>query len=166
MIGFAGFVDYPHLAATSSRPGRSRLVHRCTSWGSISGLPSPAARALWLGVGLALVGWVVLLGRRGDERTAFIVAVAAALALTPIIWLHYFALLLVVVAIAQPRLGLVWFVPFAMFITPGSGDPTPFDTAWTLGVAAVTIGLAVRASRAGVRPVGSDPVRTVVAEPA
>ena len=158
VIGFAGFGDYPHLLQRlDDLVGADSYTLYIL--GLDLGLPSPAARALWLGVGLALVGWVVLLGRRGDERTAFIVAVAAALTLTPIIWLHYFALLLVVVAIAQPRLALVWFVPFAMLITPGSGDPTPFDTAWTLGVAAVTIGLAVRASRAGIRPVGSDSAR-------
>jgi hypothetical protein len=87
-----------------------------------------------------------VLARRGDERTAFIVAIAASLALTPIVWLHYFALLLVVVALAQPRLGPVWFVPLAMILTPGSGQPTPFQTSWTLAVALITVGLAVRLS--------------------
>jgi hypothetical protein len=63
------------------------------------------------------------------------------------VWLHYFALLLVVVALAQPRLGVIWFLPFAMLLTPGSGQPTPFETSWTLGVAALTFVLAVRATR-------------------
>ena len=117
------------------------------------------ARALWLALGLACSRGVVVLGRRGDERTAFVVAIAASLALTPIVWLHYFALLLVVVALAQPRLGLVWFVPLAMVITPGSGHPTPFETAWTLGVAAVVVALSVRASRAEVEPAGVRPRR-------
>jgi hypothetical protein len=110
------------------------------------GVPSPVARFAWLAVGFALVGAVVLLARRGDERTAFIVAVAASLALTPIVWLHYFALLLVPVAIARPRLALVWFAPLAMVITPGSGHPSSFDTAWALAAATVTLALAIRAS--------------------
>ena len=99
--------------------------------------------------------------RRGDERTAFVLAIGAALALTPIVWLHYFALLLVVVALAQPRLGLVWFVPLGMYLTPGSGHPTPFETSWTLCVALVTIALAVRAvhdghaTRAAIPPVAA-----------
>ena len=75
---------------------------------------------------------MVVLARRGDERTAFILAVAASLVLTPIVWLHYFALLLVVVALAQPRLGFLWFVPLLMVLTPGSGQPTPFETSGTL----------------------------------
>jgi hypothetical protein len=86
----------------------------------------------------------VWLARRGDERAAFILAIAASLALTPIVWLHYFALLAVVVAVAQPRLGYLWFVPFAMVVTPGSGHPTPFETSATLLVATATIALAVR----------------------
>ena len=71
------------------------------------------------------------------------VAIAAALALTPIVWLHYFALLLVVVALAQPRLGLLWFVPLALIVTPGSGEPTPFETSGRLAIAALTFGLAL-----------------------
>ncbi len=65
-----------------------------------AGLPSAVARALWLAIGLGVLVCVVLLARRGDERSAFIAAIAASLALTPIVWLHYFALLLVVVAVA------------------------------------------------------------------
>jgi hypothetical protein len=34
-----------------------------------------------------------------------------------------------------------------MVVTPGSGHPSPFETAVTLAVAAVTIGLSLRASR-------------------
>jgi hypothetical protein len=145
VIGFAGFVDYPHLLRRLDQlVGEDSYTAYVV--GLDLGLPSSVARGLWLVLGLALLACVVLLARSGDERTAFIVAVAASLALTPIVWLHYFALLLVVVALAQPRLGLVWFVPFGMFLTPGSGHPTPFQTSWTLTVAVVTVVLAVRAS--------------------
>jgi hypothetical protein len=40
-----------------------------------------------------------------------------------------------------------------MFLTPGSGQPTPFQTSWTLAVVVVTIALAVRASAADNRAV-------------
>ena len=147
VIGFAGLVDYPSLLrelenAVGADSYTAYIV------GLDLGLPSPVARTLWLGIGLALLGGVIVLARRDDERTAFIVAIAASLALTPIVWLHYFALLLVVVALAQPRLGYLWFVPLLMVLTPGSGQPTPFQTSWTLVVALLTVGLAVRASRA------------------
>jgi hypothetical protein len=145
VIGFAGLRDYPDLLRRLEETvGEDSYTLYIV--GLDLGLPSAAARALWLGVGLALLAAVVVLGRRGDERSAFLLAIGASLALTPIVWLHYFALLLVLVAVAQPRLGAAWFVPLAMVITPGSGHPTPFETSWTLAVAALTIGLAVRAA--------------------
>ena len=110
------------------------------------GLPSELARAAWLALGLSLVLAVVVVGRRGHELPAFILSIAAALSLTPIVWLHYFALLVVVVALAQPRLGLAWFVPFGMLVTPGSGHPSPFETSMTLAVAALTVVVALRAA--------------------
>ena len=151
VIGFAGMTDYPDLVRTLEKTvgDDSYTVYIV---GLDLGLPSPVSRAIWLAVGLALVATVVVVGRRGGERSAFILAIAASLALTPIVWLHYFALLLVVVALAQPTLGMVWFVPLAMVITPGSGHPTPFQTAATLAIAASTVGLALRASARTTEP--------------
>jgi hypothetical protein len=147
VIGFSGFLDYPELLRKLEHTvgGDSYTTYIV---GLDLGVPSSVSRAFWLGVGLAVLAAVVVIARRGDERTAFIVAIAASLALTPIVWLHYFALLVVVVALAQPRLGLLWFVPFGMFLTPGSGHPTLFQTSWTLLVAVVTFALAIRATRA------------------
>ena len=148
VIGFSGFLDYPELLRKLEHTvgGDSYTAYIV---GLDLGLPSSVSRALWVGIGLAVLSAVVVIARRGDERTAFIVAIAASLALTPIVWLHYFALLLVAVALARPRLGLLWFVPFGMFLTPGSGQPTPFQTSWTLLVALATFALAIHASRAG-----------------
>jgi hypothetical protein len=145
-IGLAGFLDYPNLLRRleDAVGGDSYTAYIV---GLDVGLPSTVARVVWGAIGIAVLGSVVALARRSDERTAFILAIAASLALTPIVWLHYFALLSVVVALAQPRLGLVWFVPLGMVLTPGSGHPTPFQTSWTLAVAALTIALALRAAR-------------------
>jgi hypothetical protein len=144
-LGFAGLLDYPDLLRRLEETvGEDSYTAYIV--GLDLGLPSAAARAFWLTLGICLVAAVVVTGRLERERTAFILAIAASLAFTPIVWLHYFALLLVIVALAQPRLGMVWFVPLAMVITPGSGHPTPFETAATLAIAAVTIGLALRVS--------------------
>lgn len=106
---------------------------------------SPAlARALWLAVAAALLAGVVALGRRGDDRGAFVLAVAAALACWPLVWLHSFELLLVAVAVAQPRLGPAWFVPLAMALSTGSGNGTPVQTAVTLAAGALTVAAALR----------------------
>jgi alpha-1,2-mannosyltransferase len=142
VLGFDGFVDYPGLLRKLERNVGSDS-YTAYIVGLDLGLPSVVSRAIWLGLGVVLLVALVELARRGDERAAFILAIAAALALTPIVWLHYFALLLVVVAIAQRRLGVLWFVPLGMVVTPGSGHPAPWQTAWTLVVAAVTIGWAL-----------------------
>ena len=132
VIGFAGLADYPELMRRlQDSIGDDSYTLRVVALDL--GLPAGLARAVWLVAGLGLLAAMVVVGRRGDERRAFVLALAAALALTPIVWLHYFALLLVVVALTRPRLGVVWFVPLAMVLTPGSGHPTPFETAWTLG---------------------------------
>jgi hypothetical protein len=145
-IGFVGLVDYPDLLR-SLEDAVGEDSYTLYIVGLDLGLPSPVARGLWLASGVAALAAVVLVARRGDERRAFVLALAAALALTPIVWLHYFALLAVVAAVAQPRLGLVWFVPLAMVVTPGSGHPTPFETAATLAIAAVTVALALWSTR-------------------
>jgi hypothetical protein len=164
-IGFAGLRDYPGLLRKleDTVGGDSYTAYIVAlDLGASSGV----ARAIWLFLGLAILAAVVVVGRRGDERSAFILALAAALALTPIVWLHYFALLVVVVALAQPRLGVVWFVPLALVVTPGSGQPTPLETSATLAIVTLTIALALRTSALGVRPVGSDPEPATTRAPA
>jgi Glycosyltransferase family 87 len=146
VIGFAGFRSYPDLLQRlqDTVGGDSYTAYIV---GLDAGLPSPLARAVWLTVGVAVLAASVIAARRHDELTSFVLAIVAALALTPIVWLHYFALLLVVVALAQPRLGLAWFVPLAFVVTPGSGQPSPFETATTLLVATATVAVAVRSAR-------------------
>lgn len=153
-IGFAGLVDYPDLMRRlSDSVGEDSYTLYIV--GLDFGLPSPVARGIWLAVGLGLLAAVVRVGRSGDERSAFVLALAAALALSPIVWLHYFALLLLVVALAQPRLSVMWFVPLAMVVTPGSGSPTPFETTATLAIATLAIALALRVTLGEAR----DPAR-------
>ena len=105
VIGFAGLSSYPDLLrrledTVGSDSYTAYIV------GLDLGLSPGVARGLWLFIGAALLVSCVVVARRVDERSGFILALAAALALTPIVWLHYFALLLVVVALAQPRLGV------------------------------------------------------------
>ena len=157
-IGFAGLIDYPDLLRQlEDVVGEDSYTAYIV--GLDLGMSSTLARVAWFALGFGLLACVVIVGRRGGERSAFILAIAAALALTPIVWLHYFALLVVVVALAQPRLGVIWFVPLAMVVTPGSGHPTPFETSATLAVAALTIVLSLRASR------GTSSTRGVVHVP-
>lgn len=154
LLGFSGLWDYGSIVRRVQG-----VVENDSYTAYVAALDAGAspgvARAIWLALGIALLAAVVVVGRH-DERSGFILALAAALALTPIVWLHYFALLLVVVALAQPTLGIVWFVPLAMVVTPGSGHPTRFETAATLAIAVATVALALRASAGWARPAQTD----------
>jgi hypothetical protein len=142
-LGFAGLRDYPHLMRRlEGEVGGSSLTLHVL--GLEAGLPESVARVLWLGLGMCVLAGVLFAARRGQDRSAFVLAIAASLALSPIVWLHYFAMLLVVVALAQPRLGLLWFVPIALVVTPGTTAPTAFEAAATLVAAAVVVGFAIR----------------------
>ena len=146
VIGFAGMAEYSDVVR---RLQRTVELDSYTAYvvALDAGASPSVARAAWIALGAALLVALVVVARRGDDAGAFILALAAALALTPIVWLHYFALLVVVVSVAQPRLGVLWFVPLALVVTPGSGQPTPFETSATLAVAALTFALSLRATR-------------------
>jgi len=78
------------------------------------GMSETAARALALALGALLL---VLTWRRGS----FTLAIGASLALTPIVWLDYYALAAVPLAIARPGLSAVWLLPLATWGLPSSG---------------------------------------------
>ena len=70
-------------------------------------------------VGLSLLAGVVVIARRDDgDRRAFTLAIVAAIALTPIVWLHYFALLVVPLALARPRLSWAWALMWVFWLIP------------------------------------------------
>jgi alpha-1,2-mannosyltransferase len=160
-IGFRGIAEYPGLLKRLEETVGPDAYTIDNLIGDLGAGPA-FARIVWLAVGLGLLVAVILLGRRGDERSAFIVALAAALALSPLVWLHYFALLVVIVAVAQPRLGPVWFLPLVMFLAPGRGDPTAIETFVVLGAAGLTVGLSLRTTLGGVSLSRSRPSPTAL----
>jgi alpha-1,2-mannosyltransferase len=150
VIGLDGLTSYPHLLRRldALMDGRAYSLYAVLL---DVGASSAVARLVWLGAGTALLAWAVVVGRRGDERRSYVLAVAATLALSPIVWLESFVALVIVVALARPRLALVWFVPLAMWVTAGDAhDPSPVARAATLGLAALTVALALLPERGAV----------------
>jgi hypothetical protein len=81
---------------------------------------------------------------------SFTLAVAAALAASPIVWLDYFALAAVPLAIVRPRLSPVWCLPLLTVGLEGGGlaiGDAP-GTLRALAVFTVVLGVAARAERA------------------
>ncbi|MEN3313313.1 MAG: alpha,2-mannosyltransferase [Actinomycetota bacterium] len=139
-IGFAGIGDYPgllrHLANDESTSSYSVVA-----LGVRAHLPLLAARIIAVLVTLALLAAAVWVAR--DERrtprdrdvATLTITLAAALAASPIVWVHYFLLLLVPLALTRPRLSLLWLVPFAL--QPLGEAAWPAGDARKLGVALV-----------------------------
>ncbi|MBA3402021.1 MAG: DUF2029 domain-containing protein [Actinobacteria bacterium] len=143
VIGFAGIREYLELLRRVSEFEEEQgytLYALALDFGSSEGV----ARAVWIGGAAVALAGIAVFARRRDERRAFAVSVAAALACSPIVWLHYFALLLVVVAIAEPRLGPAWFVPLAMYGSTGTLNGTTLQNALTIAAAALTVAVALR----------------------
>lgn len=117
-IGFNGFADYPELLRRLSDVVADRGFS-LVALGVELGLSRGSAEALPWVIGLILlVGVVAVSRRRGGDRRAFSLAVVAAIALTPIVWLHYFALLVVPLAVVRPRLAWAWLLMWAFWLIP------------------------------------------------
>lgn len=143
-IGFVGLVEYRQLLRRLSEY-MDEYGYSVYALALDLGAGEVAARLVWIALATGLLVASVVVSRRGDERSGFILAVAATIACSPIVWLHYFALLLVVVAVVQPRLGLAWFVPLLMYRSEEITNGTTVQTGMTIVVAAVTIAVALGA---------------------
>jgi len=117
-LGFDGIADYPELLRRLTDVVADRGFS-LVALGVEAGLPRGVADALpWL-VGLILLAGVVAVAQRaGGDRAAFSLAIVAAIALSPIVWLHYFALLVVPLALARPRISWAWGFMWIFWLIP------------------------------------------------
>lgn len=119
VIGFDGLRDYP------SRIGHTAKLEEARSYSPFSllrsiGLSSGSAKVVLLLLTVAVCAAIVAIARGHDgDRRAFIVAIVAALVLSPIVWVHYLVLLFVVIALYRPTLSLAWVIPMAYWLLPG-----------------------------------------------
>jgi hypothetical protein len=135
------YVSLDHYARSLLQLGRGFDQDSYTLFGLAvqSGASGTAGRLLMWAAGLALLAatW---------RYRSFALAVAAALTLSPIVWLDYFALAMVPLAVARPRLSWVWFLPLATWGLSGAGlgIGNPWDIARLLVVFAVVLAVAFR----------------------
>jgi alpha-1,2-mannosyltransferase len=93
--------------------------------------------AITLTVGVLVALGCVYAGRRGDDQAALTLCIALCLLATPVLWTHYFALMVIPVALARPRLGALWFLPMVMWVCPI--NPAPWQWVVALAVNAVIV---------------------------
>jgi alpha-1,2-mannosyltransferase len=116
-LGFAGLSDYPALLSTlaDSVQGKSWSV---VAFGLSLGLSATFAKALAVALGVAALGVALFAPGEKHDPWAFALAVAAAILLSPIVWLHYFLLLAAPLAIAFPVLCPAWLITLALWAWP------------------------------------------------
>jgi hypothetical protein len=150
VIGFDGLAGYPALVRrlTELEADRSYSVFAV---GDAIGLPEGVALAVSLVTGALLLVLTVRLGREHEAR-ALTAAIAAALVLTPIVWIHYLILLLVPLALARPRFSPLWLVLLVPLVPrlwgwepAGWPEGDPASLAVVLAVAAAVLAGTLRA---------------------
>ena len=138
-LDFAGLADYPRILDLLAQVEQDQ-TYSAVALGLSLGLGAGTAQALAVAAGAAGLVTTVLLGRRGADLSALTAALAVALLLSPIIWPHYFALALVPLAVARPRLGPLWLTVLLPWLTTGESG----GVAWKI-VVGLGAGLAVLA---------------------
>ena len=139
-LGFDGLTGYPgllrHLAADEATSSYSLVA-----LGVRVHLPESVATVFSLLAAAALLGAALRVARdeRRDPRerdvATLTLVLAAALAASPIVWVHYLILVVVPLALARPRLSLLWFLPLAYY--PLGESAWPAGDAGKLGLAFV-----------------------------
>jgi hypothetical protein len=142
LVGFAGLGAYPSLLRqTQGEWERDGYGIAALAEGR-SGLSPDATNVLLLLAALAALTVVVRLGARPALAAGVVVACLAS----PVSWLHYSTLLLVPIALAQPRLDWAWALPLLLWLTPfEQADGASWRIALWLGVMLAAPALAWRA---------------------
>jgi hypothetical protein len=141
-IGFAGLRAYPHLLASVSH-GEGPRSYSVAALLHVA-LPNwAAATAAETAIGLGILVLAAALGWRGRDRDAFALTIVAVLVLTPLVEMHYLALLLVVVALYRARFGAAWLAPLLIWGAPGPNQVSLPQSIHVLVVVVATLVLAM-----------------------
>jgi hypothetical protein len=102
------------------------------------GVGRAAASAVGVIVAAGAAVVCVVWGRRGEDLRALAMCVALMLLATPVLWMHYFVLVLVPLAIARPRLYWAWWLPVVLLVCSASGS-----AAWQIVLTLSVVGAAL-----------------------
>ncbi|MGC9221188.1 MAG: glycosyltransferase family 87 protein [Solirubrobacteraceae bacterium] len=103
------------------------------------GAGRPAGEAVLMVATALVMAMLMRVGWRGDERRALVLAVALMLVASPLVWTHYFALLMVALASSRTRFDGYWVAPVAMWVCP----PTHGVQTWELVVCWLAAGVCI-----------------------
>src|SRR6188472_1358644 len=138
VLPFTSLQDYFHVL---TELGRTFDQDSYSPFGFLMqvGAPEALARVAMLVIGAALIVgcW---------RRASLGLAVAAALALSPIVWLDYYAVAAIPLAVVAPRLRWVWLAPLATWglLSAGIGAGNGWGSARVLIVFGLVFAVIVR----------------------
>lgn len=144
VLGTGEIGRYTRLV-TALTHAEERRAYSLISFSLHHGVGRPVAYAVGLSVAAAVMVACVVAGRRGRDLDALALGLAASILASPLVWLHYFALLLVPVAITRPRLSPVWGMPIMLWLCSPT-RPHDGQLFLCLAVAAVMLATTLRAS--------------------
>lgn len=131
------FISVPDYARLVGKLGEAFDDDSYTPFALLTdlGLPDAVARGTTFALGAALfvLAW---------RRKSIAIAIAIALVLSPIVWRHYFVVLMVPLAISFPRLHLAWAIPLGFWVVPGTSNGGPWQIAVALALMAATVAAA------------------------
>jgi hypothetical protein len=137
IIGFDQIGPWLHLVSTQE----GLLYHggySLTAFGVRLGLTRGAATAGQMAIAAAVLFACTSVAWRRGERPGFVLAVVLMLVASPWVDNHYFALLLVPIAVMRPTLDRVWVVMLGFWLCPAENFATwHLVLAWVL-VASIT----------------------------
>ena len=114
VIGFAGLADYPELLSRVDDQENYSIVAIANELGLGAGRTVLSRRSWAVRSSSRRCWW----GRREQEIRSFTLAVAASLALSPVVWLHYLTLLIAPLGLARPRFSPLWLLPIVLWVSP------------------------------------------------
>jgi Glycosyltransferase family 87 len=142
ILGFQQLHRYTELVHAVSR-AEERTAYTLMALGQQVGTGRTAAYAVALAVAAIAAVACVIAGRRHHDQSALLLSIAVSLLATPIVWRHYFALLIVPLAIARPRLSAVWLLPLALHVCPVTA-PVTWQLLVALGSAGTVVAVLLR----------------------
>jgi hypothetical protein len=146
IVGFNQIHVYSDLVSSVSS-GMDKRAYSILSLVLGLGGSHGLAYALWATAAAAGAIACLVVGLRGNTRSALALSIAVCLLATPIVWTHYFALLIVPLAIFRPRLDALWLLPLALWVCPGNApglQPQAWQIAAAVATSALVIGLLLR----------------------
>jgi len=157
IVGFSRIGTYLHLAGEDTRALWRGGYSLLAASGHL-GLSRAGGEVMLVLAALLLAAVIVHQGFvRQRQREAFVLTVALMLVASPLVWIHYFVLLLVPLALVRPRFSWPWAIPVAMWLLPPATSVTDWQLALAWALTAACFACILRQPPVGRRPAGRIP---------